>query len=233
MDGVFFAVLGIVMLGIIVVLLYLLDKVNTLESRANDGGFGSSLFGSAAPAVDNGFDGLSGQSLWDAVGGMSASGALSLDELNSLRQRYQPVLHKHILGVIEDAAKDADNGVARPPPTTRTVTTLRAEVQSWLPSQYLKNIYMAVFEAAQDPDQIPQAAASLDQACSALYERVEIDLARPYSVMVFGDVLDEGEPDDDNGAQTAQAALAAPAPDSAEPADGIAATPDAPKGPQA
>ncbi len=140
MDGVFFAVLGIVMLGIIVVLLYLLDKVNTLESRANDGGFGSSLFGSAAPAVDNGFDGLSGQSLWDAVGGMSASGALSLDELNSLRQRYQPVLHKHILGVIEDAAKDADNGVARPPPTTRTVTTLRAEVQSWLPSQYLKNI---------------------------------------------------------------------------------------------
>ena len=95
---------------------------------------------------------------------------------------------------------------------------------------------MAVFQAAQDPDQIPQAAASLDQACSALYERVEIDLARPYSVMVFGDVLDEGEPDDDNGAQTAQTAqtaLAAPAPDSAEPADGIAATPDAPKGPQA
>ena len=92
---------------------------------------------------------------------------------------------------------------------------------------------MAVFEAAQDPDQIPQAAASLDQACSALYERVEIDLARPYSVMVFGDVLDEGEPDDDNGAQTAQAALAAPAPDAAEPAGGAAATPDAPKGPQA
>ena len=120
--------------------------------------------------------------------------------------------------------------MARPPPTTRTVTTLRAEVQSWLPSQYLKNIYMAVFEAAQDPDQIAQAAASLDQACSALYERVEIDLARPYSVMVFGDVLDEGEPDDDNGAQ---AALAAPAPDSAEPADGISATADAPKGPQA
>ena len=29
MDGVFFTVLGIVMLGIILVLLYLLDKVNT------------------------------------------------------------------------------------------------------------------------------------------------------------------------------------------------------------
>ena len=40
MDGVFFTVLGIVMLGIILVLLYLLDKVNTLESRANDGGLG-------------------------------------------------------------------------------------------------------------------------------------------------------------------------------------------------
>lgn len=187
MDAVFLALLAIVVLGIIVVLIYLLDKVNRLEGASPLSALSEAVGLSAPPAVDNGLNGLSGKALWDAVCGKGAGASLDADGLASLRKRYQPILHKHILAVVENGAKDAQSGNTTTPGSNLEVTTLRAKVDSWLPAQHVKSIYNAGYEAASNPEDLPRLAQSLDETCATLYARAEIDLPpTPYSSVVFG-----------------------------------------------
>ena len=187
MDAIFLGILAIVVLGIIVVLIYLLDKVNTLEGRNAIGVLTEAVGIAPAQVPDNGLNGLVGKALWDAVCGKGAGASLDAEGLASLRKRYSGVLHKHILSLVEDGAKDAQAGTANSPPANREISTLRAKVDSWLPPQHVKAIYTVGFEAASNPEEIPRLSQSLDETCATLYARAEIDMpAAPYSVTVFG-----------------------------------------------
>ena len=187
MDAIFLAILAIVVLGIIVVLIYLLDKVNRLEGASAISAISEVVTGAPAVAADNGVNGLSGKALWDAVCGKGAGANLDADGLASLRKRYQPVLHKHILAVIESGAKDAQAGTTTNPAPNLEIATLRAKVDSWLPPQHVKSMYTVGYEAASNPEDIPRLAQSLDETCATLYARAEIDLPpTPYAGLVFG-----------------------------------------------
>jgi hypothetical protein len=187
MDAIFLAILAIVVLGIIVVLIYLLDKVNRLEGASTLNAISAVVTGAPTAVADNGLNGLSGKALWDAVCGKGAGASLDADGLASLRKRYQPILHKHIMSVVENGAKDAQAGTSTNPTPDLEIATLRAKVESWLPPQHVKAIYTAGYEAASNPEDIPRLAQSLDETCATLYARAEIELPpTPYSGLVFG-----------------------------------------------
>ena len=187
MDAIFLAILAIVVLGIIVVLIYLLDKVNRLEGASTLNAISAVVTGAPTAVADNGLNGLSGKALWDAVCGKGAGASLDADGLASLRKRYQPILHKHIMSVVESGAKDAQAGTSTNPTPDLEIATLRAKVESWLPPQHVKAIYTAGYEAASNPEDIPRVAQSFDETCATLYARAEIELPpTPYSDLVFG-----------------------------------------------
>ena len=187
MDAIFLAILAIVVLGIIVVLIYLLDKVNRLEGASTLNAISAVVTGAPTAVADNGLNGLSGTALWDAVCGKGAGASLDADGLASLRKRYQPILHKHIMSVVENGAKDAQAGTSTNPTPDLEIATLRAKVESWLPPQHVKSIYTAGYEAASNPEDIPRIAQSFDETCATLYARAEIELPpTPYSGLVFG-----------------------------------------------
>ena len=200
MDAIFLAILAIVVLGIIVVLIYLLDKVNRLEGASAISAISEVVTGAPAVAADNGVNGLSGKALWDAVCGQGAGANLDADGLASLRKRYQAILHKHILTLVENGAKDSQAGTSTNPTPELEIATLRAKVESWLPPQHVKAIYTAGYEAASNPEDIPRLAQSLDETCATLYARADIDLPpTPYSGLVFGAAPVSSENTDDVG----------------------------------
>jgi hypothetical protein len=203
MDAVFLAILAIVVLGIIVVLIYLLDKVNRLEGVSALSAISEVVTGVQATGADNGLNGLSGKALWDAVCGKGAGANLDGDGLASLRQRYQPILHKHILTVVENGAKDAKAGTSTNPTSDLEIATLRSKVESWLPPQHVKAIYTAGYEAASNPEDVPRLAQSLDETCATLYARAEIELPpTPYSGLVFGATSEPAEGAEDAADET-------------------------------
>ncbi|MFB0914452.1 MAG: hypothetical protein QMB88_00125, partial [Burkholderiaceae bacterium] len=108
MDNLFIYLINLVILAIVVVLIYLVDKVNAIEGRGTVGELASQAAAliTSGPSLDNGFNGLSGKKLWDTACG-KAEPPLDTPELESFRKRYEPILNKHILGLIEDGGHDA------------------------------------------------------------------------------------------------------------------------------
>ena len=188
MDNLFIYLIILVILAIVVVLIYLVDKVNAIEGRGTVGELASQAAAliTSGPSLDNGFNGLSGKKLWDTACG-KAEPPLGIPELESFRIRYEPILNKHILGLIEDGGHDAAGGTTRSPQATRNISTLRANVESWLPPQHVSALYKAGYEAASNPAEIPRIAQGLDETCTTLYARCDIDIGLPYSQRVFND----------------------------------------------
>jgi len=89
--------------------------------------------------------------------------------------------------LIEDGGHDAAGGTTRSPQATRNISTLRANVESWLPPQHVSALYKAGYEAASNPAEIPRIAQGLDETCTTLYARCDIDIGLPYSQRVFND----------------------------------------------
>ena len=188
MDNLFIYLIILVILAIVVVLIYLVDKVNAIEGRGTVGELASQAAAiiTSGPSLDNGFNGLSGKKLWDTACG-KAEPPLGIPELESFRKRYEPILNKHILGLIEDGGHDAAGGTSRSPQATRSISTLRANVESWLPPQHVSALYKAGYEAASNPADVTRIAQGLDETCTTLYARCDIDIGQPYSQRVFND----------------------------------------------
>ena len=91
------------------------------------------------------------------------------------------------MGLIEDGGHDAAGGTSRSPQATRSISTLRANVESWLPPQHVSALYKAGYEAASNPADVPRIAQGLDETCTTLYARCDIDIGLPYSQRVFND----------------------------------------------
>lgn len=197
MDNLFIGLIALVILGIIVVLIYLVDRVNAIEGRSSFADAASQALNTVAAAastvdVNNGFNGFTGKKLWDAVCG-KANPPLESAELASLRERYEPILEKHIIELIQDGAKDVAAGTTSSPKATREIKTLRASVESYLPAQHVSALYKAGYEAASNPDDIPRIAQSLDETCDTLYARCDLALVKPFSARVFGDAGADGD----------------------------------------
>jgi hypothetical protein len=173
MEPLMLGVIAIGLLVIVVLIIYLADRVNSLERQTQEAV--NSL--KAKPFAPKGvFAGLSSKKLWDAMAGQFPEG-LDEDAIGDLRERYLTVLQKHIEAVFSEGLKDGQRGLSGDPKNTRRISTLRGQVESWLPQTQVNAIYKAGLDAAnsQSPEQLASIQFALGEACNHLFQKTQIE----------------------------------------------------------
>ncbi|MEY2805540.1 MAG: hypothetical protein RL657_2876 [Pseudomonadota bacterium] len=152
-------------LVVLVLLLYLIDRVNTLEREARGAK-------SLAPAVPKGpFAGLAGRKLWDAMAGSPPSG-VDAAEWAAVRNRYNLVLQLHIEDVFAEGQRDGQRGMAGEPKNPRLIASPDGPVESWLPLTQLKSIYQAGLDSGTATEEaLLGVRVNLNEAGRVLYQQ--------------------------------------------------------------
>lgn len=176
-----------VLLLLVILTLYLIDKVNQLTRLQQDALHPPPPAPEEPEVTGNHdvlFERLHGKALWDAMTGKTVEG-FEPTLIEALRPHYEPVLREHLVVTFRDGLSAATQ--TRQPASTRTITTPRGEVQSWLPPQHLGSIHRTAIEfAALDP-QHPDAEVlqrlkeTLDSVTGMLFQRAGLTLDEPLS----------------------------------------------------
>ena len=183
-----------VLLLLVILTLYLIDKVNHLarmyeppappappEPEPTD------------PSADILFAGLDGKKLWDAMNGKKVDGFDS-SLVDALRPHYEPILRNHIVATFKDGLEDAGGNESRVPSSQREISTVRGHIQSWLPPQHLGSVYRSALEFATsyaqnpNPEVLSRLKQTVDSVVDMLYQRVGITNEVPFSDFLFVDV---------------------------------------------
>jgi DNA-binding FrmR family transcriptional regulator len=179
-------VLAFIAIGLLVVLvfiIYLVDRVNSIEKETRK--FAQALHDTKEPPSLGPFAGLSSKKLWDAMTGRAPEG-IDPSVLVEVRERYEVVLHKHIESIFQEAVKDGQRGLTGEPKNTKQITTLRGPVESWLPSAQVNTLYKCGVDSTQLPaDQLDAVRAALDEVGQTLYSKALLNLAQPLSVSLL------------------------------------------------
>ena len=178
-----------ILLFLVILTLYLIDKVNKLTTLQEEAMH-------PAPPVepppeldapgDILFAGLEGKTLWDAMSGKEIDG-FEPTLIEALRPHYEPILRAHIETTFQDGLEDADEDDPQNPGSLRTIPTPRGEVESWLPPQHLGSIYRTAIEfgsdyaISRDVDTFYRLQETLDSVTSMLYQRAGLNLDVPFS----------------------------------------------------
>jgi len=190
-----------VLLLLVILTLYLIDKVNQLAK----------MYEAPKPEVpslpdfenevpsDLLFSGLEGKKLWDAMNGKQTEG---FDEslIEALRAHYEPILREHITATFRDGLEEVDGDESKVPSSTRKISTARGFIQSWLPPQHLGSIYRSAMEFggsyAKDPDPevLIRLKQTVDSVVDMLYQRVGITNEVPFSDFLFEEIIEVSEP---------------------------------------
>jgi len=154
------------LVGLLLVVFFMLDRLNELHKHADL---------QKTPYVpDDTFGGLTGKTLWDAMIGIPMSG-WDAKKLEPLKPRYEAVLQKHLELLFEDGKLDAREGFAMPVRCDRVVTTLRGEIESWMPHEYASGIYRAAQDLINLPPEEHEAVlARIDDIGEALYSATNL-----------------------------------------------------------
>ena len=185
-----------VLLLLVILTLYLIDKINHLakmyEAPKPEA---PSLpdFEGEVPG-DLLFSGLEGKKLWDAMNGKQVDGFDST-LVDALRPHYEPILREHITASFKDGIEDALGGTENHmPSSTRKISTARGHIQSWLPPQHLGSVYRSALEFAgsycqnPDPEVLLRLKQTVDSVVDMLYQRVGITNEVPFSEFLFEEV---------------------------------------------
>ena len=178
-----------ILLLLVILTLYLIDKVNKLTSLQEEAMH-------PPPSVeppqeldipgDILFAGLEGKTLWDAMSGKQIDG-FEPTLIEALRPHYEPILREHIETTFSDGLEDAHEDDPQNPGSLRTIPTPRGEVESWLPPQHLGSIYRTAMEfggdyaKTRDTDTFYRLQETLDSVTSMLYQRAGLTLEIPFS----------------------------------------------------
>lgn len=179
--------LAIIVFGLLVALLlivYLVDRVNALE-RDTQAVVSQLAKGSAEGVPVGPFGGLSGKKLWDALAGRPPE---DWDEavVEDVRLRYEVVLYKHIESLFEEGRADGASGLEGTPKNPRKIQTLRGKVDSWLPSAQVNAIYRCGLDAAQSsPDQRPAIGQQLDETALQLFQMLSLEMRQSPAAMLL------------------------------------------------
>jgi hypothetical protein len=197
-----------VLLLLVILILYLIDKVNHLakmyeapkpESQGTPGMLGMSEFETEIPG-DLLFSGLEGKKLWDAMNGKQIEG-FDASMIEALRPHYEPILREHITATFQDGLEEVGGDESKVPSSLRKISTVRGFIQSWLPPQHLGSIYRSALEFAgtyandPHPDVLVRLQQTVDSVADMLYQRVGITNEVPFSEFLFDDVPLADEPD--------------------------------------
>ena len=137
------------LVAMLLVVFFMLDRLNDLHRKAG--------LPAGVPDSAEAFGGLSGKNLWDAMIGVPSPG-WSQKKLAELRPRYELVLQKHMELLFEDGKFDGKEGFSAPVRSDRMVTTLRGEVESWIPHEFASGLYNAGFQLVATPVGSPRKA---------------------------------------------------------------------------
>ena len=153
------------LVGLLLVVFYLLDRVNALHNQSETARL-------KRPFTDSTMTTMNGRILWDVLSG-EAMQDLDEEMIAQLRSRYEMVLQKHIELLFEDGTLDGREGFSMPVSPERKVPTLRGEFTSWIPHEFAKGIYMAGHDRATKPEtEHSLIAANLDNIGNELFEKV-------------------------------------------------------------
>ena len=212
---------GVLLLVILV--LYLVDKINIIYQRQSQD--------ATEPAYSDGLFGeLVGKALWDAMSGIPLPG-FDPKLVQDLKPHYEPVLRQHIEHTFLQGVTDQREGRAGVPVNNRMIPTPRGSVESWMPLHHLSSLYQCGVDHAQNkPAERLRVQQTLDQVCVMLYARAGLELKDPFSRILM-EPIDPGAPEEAVAADGANPADAMPAADL--PAEALAnvAVPDAPAQP--
>ena len=201
-----------VLLLLVILTLYLIDKVNHLAQLYEAPKPEMPPLPEAEPPSDILFAGLEGKKLWDAMNGKSIEG-FDASLIDALRAHYEPILREHITLAFKDGLEDVDGSESRVPSSERRVTTLRGHIQSWLPPQHLGGIYRAALEFAGSYKKNPQSQVlerlkqTVDSVTGMLYQRANIPLEVPFSEFLFDWAKEDEVPEEEKAADDSVLAL--------------------------
>ena len=178
MDALVNALIAIGLLLILVLIIYLIDRVNQIEKETRKvmTTLTEKSTRSTAP-----FMGLSSRKLWDTMIGRGNEG-LDDQTLAELRNQYQVVLSKHIEALYQEGFKDGQRGMSGEPLNTKVVTTSKGQVESWIPSAQANALYQCGLSASQTPEtQWEPLRASMDEAGLFLFSKTQLEVGGPLS----------------------------------------------------
>lgn len=182
MDALVNAFIAIGLLLILVLIIYLVDRVNTIEKETR-----KMVQSMATPpeVPKDPFAGLAGKRLWDAMTGKPPE-ALSPEVLAEVRERYDLVLHKHLEALYKEGWRDGEHGMFADPPNTRLINTATTEVESWLPGPQAKTIYQCGLEASQRPSELwDSLRTDMDEAARIIYDKTQLEVRQPLSAWLM------------------------------------------------
>jgi hypothetical protein len=215
--------------AIAVLIIYLIDRVNSIDKFARLVQADQS-WSSSDPAAMGLFGDLHGKRLWDAVSGIPIEG-WDKGAIDLIRNRYQLVLRRHIEDLFNEGLQHGrEKRQGYQLSASRQISTLRGPVESWIPIENAVSIYNAGYARANAKDtELAQLRTNLDIAIDSLFSQASIKLARPMSASLIpgGENTTGDTPLDVDAATMAQAAAGA------VPPSGLSPTADGTAGPQA
>ena len=149
------------MLGIVLLILiiYLISRVNDLEARA----FSNQTTASTEKKTENEpqkvFAGLSGRDLWDEWVSM-ANGGDDQYGIKGDRDRFLALLELHIRSLIKTGVEHGASGTNEPPSNPLKIKMLRGEFESYLPSSQAGRLYTLGRELGASEDSAQKASSS-------------------------------------------------------------------------
>lgn len=189
MEPFLLALIGIGLLVVLVFIIYLVDRVNSIEKETRR--VAQSLNDAKEPPSLGPFAGLSSKKLWDAMTGRVPEG-LDPSLLIEVRERYESVLFKHIAAIFQEGVQDGQRGLTGEPKNTKLLTTLRGPVESWLPSAQVNTLYKCGVDSTQLPaDQLDAVRAAIDDVGQTLYGKALLPLVQPLSESLLPRALSE------------------------------------------
>jgi hypothetical protein len=181
-----------ILLLLVILTLYLIDKINNLakmyEAPKPDVPALPEL-GAEIPG-DLLFSGLEGKKLWDAMNGKQVEG-FDASMIDALRPHYEPILREHIVATFKDGLEEVGGDESKVPSSTRKIPTVRGHIVSWLPPQHLGSVYRSALEFAgsyannPNPDVLVRLKQTVDSVVDMLYQRVGITNEVPFSDFLF------------------------------------------------
>ena len=183
MEPLILAFIAIGLLVVLVFIIYLIDRVNSIEKETRQ--FAQALQEQKEPVSAGPFAGLSSKKLWDAMTGRVPDG-LDPSLLVEVRERYEVVLQKHIESLFQEGFHDGKRGMSAEPKNTKVISTLRGSVESWLPTAQVNTIYKCGLDSSQlPPDQWAPVRQALDEAGQTLYGKALVQLTSPLSTTLM------------------------------------------------
>jgi hypothetical protein len=172
------ALMAIGLLLILMLIIYLIDRVNAIEKETRK--VMTSIQDKSALAASP-FLGLSSKKLWDTMTGRGGEG-LDAVALEELRGQYQLILSKHMEALYQEGFRDGQRGMSGEPPNTRQIQTSKGSVESWIPAAQAKVLYQCGLDASQTPEQEwAPIRASMDEAGKFLLSKTRLDADSPLS----------------------------------------------------